>query len=503
MDPIQNALASMLNALQAASAAAALDVAAPQLPALLALVGQDVNLLFLGSGPEGPRLELPSGQAFSAQGELPYPDGTQLLVRILGGTPASGGLRLQTLEARPPQPAPILAPLLQGEGAALLARLGQADPGPGLGELAALYRTLKGEGGPPGQAGPGGGAPAPGAPAQPASGSQAPGSAPPPVPVGAGQTAVPTAAGQAPVPTAVGQTPAPPAGAQAPSLPPGTLLPPDPSQIQAALDRLPAPALATLKALFPPEPGGTLASALEAWLAQGAASPTPGRTPVQDLLSRFQAVQDRHPELPPAPALVPFLKALAPREAERRPAPASPRPEAPAPAASPALAAARTGPELPETWQSWIKTAVRTLGDPGASPREAPFHAAQAKEGTAFYELPLPWAPQSPLQIWVERDRKGRGGGGQEETRTILVGLNFSRLGETRLGVAKGPAGLQVRVWAEHVERLQGAREQIARELEAVDPGVDLRLLPLHPGPGGFVPSLRSLVTGPTMQMLG
>jgi hypothetical protein len=69
--------------------------------------------------------------------------------------------------------------------------------------------------------------------------------------------------------------------------------------------------------------------------------------------------------------------------------------------------------------------------------------------------------------------------------------------------VAKGPGALQVRVWAEHPERLLAVREQIAKELEALDPGVDLRIQPLHPGPGGFVPSLRSLVTGPTMQMLG
>jgi hypothetical protein len=40
-------------------------------------------------------------------------------------------------------------------------------------------------------------------------------------------------------------------------------------------------------------------------------------------------------------------------------------------------------------------------------------------------------------------------------------------------------------------------------ELQALGPAVDLKILPLHPGPGGFVPSLRTLVTGPTMQMLG
>ena len=167
------------------------------------------------------------------------------------------------------------------------------------------------------------------------------------------------------------------------------------------------------------------------------------------------------------------------------------------------VAAARSGPGLPETWESWIRAAVKTLSDPAASPREAPFHAAQAKEGTAFYELPLPWAPQTPLQVWVESDRQGQGGARRDETRTVLVGLKFTRLGETRLGVAKGPAGLQVRVWTEHPELLTSAQEAMERELGALGPAVDLKILPLRPGPGGFVPSLRSLVTGPTMQMLG
>ena len=81
------------------------------------------------------------------------------------------------------------------------------------------------------------------------------------------------------------------------------------------------------------------------------------------------------------------------------------------------------------------------------------------------------------------------------------MGLNFTRLGETRLGVAKGPTGLQVRVWTEHPECLE--RDPMEAELRTLGPAVDLRILPLQPGPGGFVPSLRSLVTGPTMQFLG
>ena len=487
MDPIQNALSSLLNALQAASADAGPVLPAPQLPALLALVGQDVNLLFLGAGPDGSQLVLPSGQVFNAQGSMPFPDGTQLLVRILAGTTDSSMLRLQTLEAHPPPPAAILAPLLQGEGPALLGRLGQADPPPALAPLVALYQSLK---------------------ETPAAADQ-PAPAPVPMP-GTALAAVPSALPSAMVPAGApgqpdlaGLAAQPPAEASmaGPALPAR-------SQIQAALETLPAPVAAALKAVLPPGPGGSVAAAVETWLTEAVAS-LPKGAPVQDLLPKFQALVDRHPELPAAPsaALAPFLKALVaanPEVREHRPGPEpAPRPQVPAALSPQPASGGRSGPgpELPETWQSWIRAAVRTLADPVASPREAPFHAAQAKEGTAYYELPLPWAPQTPLQVWVESDRKGQGGRPQDETRTVLVGLNFTRLGETRLGVAKGPTGLQVRVWTEHPECLE--RDPMEAELRTLGPAVDLRILPLQPGPGGFVPSLRSLVTGPTMQFLG
>jgi hypothetical protein len=32
---------------------------------------------------------------------------------------------------------------------------------------------------------------------------------------------------------------------------------------------------------------------------------------------------------------------------------------------------------------------------------------------------------------------------------------------------------------------------------------VDLKILPLEPGPGGAIPSIRSLATGSTFQVLG
>jgi hypothetical protein len=148
---------------------------------------------------------------------------------------------------------------------------------------------------------------------------------------------------------------------------------------------------------------------------------------------------------------------------------------------------------------------VKALSDPAASPQTAAFHAAQAREGTAYFEIPLPWAPNNPLQMWVESDRDPRnaGQGGDGDTQRVLLGLSFSNLGETRLGIARSSGNLQVRVWTEHPERVEAAKADMEAELQDLGGQVDLKVLRLTPGPGGTVPSLRSQVAGSTLQALG
>jgi hypothetical protein len=467
MDPLGSALSSLVNALQnAAQSQAAAPVQGAQPTAvpmaeLLAMVDQDVSLLYLGQTADGGLLlQLPSGQTLAAQGQMPYPDGTQLLVRILAGSGADAPLRLQTLQAAPPAAPAILAPLLQGEAAPLQASLAQPDPPPGLASLAELFQFLGGAG-----------------------------------------------------------------SGQEPSLP-------DPAQLQAALDTLPAPALASLKSLLdlaqapagsaaaaaPAGQGAGLAAALEAWLnaapaaASGAAAQRPAdpaQAVIQDVLQRFQAALERHPEVPAAQGdtLTQWLRNLV-SAPDARTAAAQDRPAA---ADSPAqvlqtLLGGRAGApaSAPETWESWIRSSVKVLSDPATVPQSAAFHAAQAKEGTAFYEIPLPWSPQHPLQMWLESDRDPRDPGQPgAETHRVLLGLAFSNLGETRLGLAKSGANLQVRVWAEHPEGLEATREAMESELKDLGSTVDLKILRLDPGPGGTIPSLRSEVTGTTLHALG
>jgi hypothetical protein len=365
MDPLSSAITSLLNAIQGAPQA----VSAPAAPALTALMGQDVSMLFLGPAADGGvNLALPSGQTITAQGQMPYPEGTQLLVRVLTGTGAAP-VRLQMLQASPPAQPAILAPLYQGEADALAARLAQPSLPPGLSTLAELFHLL---GGPENS---------------------------------------------------------PPASGQAQAAPEGR--PPVPAALKGSPDLLPSTSLKDPQAL--------------------PAADGPART-LQTLLG----------ERPGAPAA------------------------------------------LPETWETWMKAGIKALSDPKVSPQGAPFHAAQAKEGTAFFELPLPWAPQHPLQMWVESDRRPRDQAkGGQETRRVLLGLSFTNLGETRLGLAQSPGHLQVRVWAEHPERLAAAVDEITAELQQLGSQVDLKVLRLAPGQGGAIPSVRSLVAGSTLEALG
>jgi hypothetical protein len=279
---------------------------------------------------------------------------------------------------------------------------------------------------------------------------------------------------------------------------------PDPNQIQAALDTLPAPSLAALKTLLDVPQGASqaaVASALDAWLGSaqaGARGPASGTDPLQ----RFQTAVAQHAEVPAAQGdtLAAWLKQVL-NTAEPRPAAA----DTTAQALQQQLGGRTGAPaDAPATWEAWMRGSIKALNDPAVSPQSAPFHAAQAKEGTAFYELPLPWAPQQPLQMWVESDRDPKDQGkSKDETQRVLLGLSFSSLGETRLGIAKGPAGLQVRVWTEHPELLEASKQQVEGELEDLGSAVDLKILALNPGPGGTIPSLRSQVTGATLEALG
>jgi hypothetical protein len=106
--------------------------------------------------------------------------------------------------------------------------------------------------------------------------------------------------------------------------------------------------------------------------------------------------------------------------------------------------------------------------------------------------------------MWLESDRDPKGQGDpREETQRVLLGLTFTRLGETRVGLARRGADLRVRVWTEHPELLESSRSEVEAELRDLGGSVDLQILPLAPGADGTIPTVRSQVAGTTLQALG
>lgn len=154
--------------------------------------------------------------------------------------------------------------------------------------------------------------------------------------------------------------------------------------------------------------------------------------------------------------------------------------------------------DTPEAWSSLLKAAITTLADPAASPQEAAFHRLQAQEGTAFFEIPLPWAPEGgPLRLWVEADAEGRGP--EEAPRRVFLSVPFSTLGEVRLGVERNPAGLQARLWLEDPARLEPLRPEWEAELASLGVPTTLQIRPLPPA----APDLRALAGAPPLSALG
>ena len=163
------------------------------------------------------------------------------------------------------------------------------------------------------------------------------------------------------------------------------------------------------------------------------------------------------------------------------------------------LQAGPAAPEEPLTWSGWMKEAMKALADPAQSPTEAAFHQLQAKEGTALFEVPLPWAPNAqPLRIWIENQEEGRDSG-PETVHRVFLSVPFTSLGEVRVGLEQWSAGLRVRLWAHDPAQLQASLPGLEAELATLGRPVDIRLLPLPQG----LPDLRALAGGPPLRAMG
>jgi hypothetical protein len=167
--------------------------------------------------------------------------------------------------------------------------------------------------------------------------------------------------------------------------------------------------------------------------------------------------------------------------------------------------------EQAQTWRSWLDGCVRALADPAVA-KEAAFHALAAKENVNYFELPLPWTPGGSMEIWVEADADGKDRGKGDSGHRVLLGLSFSVLGETRVGIeSTGSAGstgstgkrLNVRIWAERVEPVEAVLPQLRDELSALGFEAAVSLNSLSASQGGAVPSIKSALGAPGLNAVG
>jgi hypothetical protein len=163
------------------------------------------------------------------------------------------------------------------------------------------------------------------------------------------------------------------------------------------------------------------------------------------------------------------------------------------------LQAGRAIAEQPEAWSAWMKEAMRTLADPATSPAEAAFHRLQAKEGTGWFELPLPWAPGAePMRLWIEEERSPAGSE-SERVHRVFLSVPFSALGEVRLGLEQHSAGLKARLWLPDPDQIAALRTELEQELASFGRPVDLQVFALPPGAS----DLRSLAGVNPLQAMG
>lgn len=155
--------------------------------------------------------------------------------------------------------------------------------------------------------------------------------------------------------------------------------------------------------------------------------------------------------------------------------------------------------EQPEAWASWMKEAMKHLADSATSPAEAAFHRLQAKEGTGWFELPLPWAPNAePMRIWIEGE-KAATGDEADPVHRVFLSVPFTTLGEVRVGLEQRSAGLKVRLWLQDPEQAAALRQDLEAELTTLGRPVDLQVFALPPGS----PDLRALAGGSPLQAMG
>jgi len=156
-----------------------------------------------------------------------------------------------------------------------------------------------------------------------------------------------------------------------------------------------------------------------------------------------------------------------------------------------------------QTWQMWMKGSMEALTDPTISAKEAIFHTLAAKENINYFELPLPWMPGRTLEMWVEVDKGSHNRDRENSAHRVLLALNFSELGETRVGLESIAKRLNIRVWAEHPKLIEKELSQIEDEISALGFAVRVSLHNLTVDQNGLIPTIKSILSASSLHAMG
>ncbi|MCL1892870.1 MAG: hypothetical protein FWG02_01370 [Holophagaceae bacterium] len=158
--------------------------------------------------------------------------------------------------------------------------------------------------------------------------------------------------------------------------------------------------------------------------------------------------------------------------------------------------------EKTQTWEMWMKNSIKALVDPSISSKEALFHNILAKEDVNYFHLPLPWMPNRFMEMWVEADDTNSEKM-EKGIYRVLLALDFSVLGQTRVGMESSGKRLWINIWAEHPYPIEAELDQMQNEISSHGFDVHLKLHELPTEKDGVVPSIKSFIAGTSLHALG
>ncbi|MCL1893696.1 MAG: hypothetical protein FWG02_05620 [Holophagaceae bacterium] len=159
--------------------------------------------------------------------------------------------------------------------------------------------------------------------------------------------------------------------------------------------------------------------------------------------------------------------------------------------------------DKPQTWQAWLKGSMKALVDQSISPKDALFHTIVAREGVNYFQLPLPWLSNRSMEMWIEEEEANEAENKNPSTFRMLLAVNFSILGETRIGMESSGKRLAVKIWTESPHLIEKELPNLQSGIAALGFDVHASIQTLGSDKEGVIPSIKSIIMGSSLHAMG